>query len=241
MKPTRLNYYLIGAFLLVTSSLFAQNYKVSDYDQSANPGQVIKEIKLPPAKTTGNVYLDDDWHLGNFTMKGAPTYKGFLLRYDLQHQNLEIRIDNEIKVCVLSMLNDFDFMDKSTNQNSHFVNIDEIENSYVISHKGVVKVLLDKNIKLYQHFYLEKKEANYAPTMDIGNKDHKIIKKSSYYVLVNNYLQKVSNSLHKNEIVFGNYSNEVEQFAKANKLKLKNEQHMVAIMDFYNSLLSKEG
>jgi len=230
---------LFTTLLFSTNFLFAQNYKVSDYDPSANPGQVIKEIKLPPPKTEGNVYLDDDWHLGSFKMKGAPLYEGFLLRYDLQHQNLEIRVKEEIKVCVLSMLDEFYFIDKSTNQYQHFLNIKAINDAYIIGHKGVVEILIDDKAPLYKQFYLVTQKANYSPTTDTGSKDNKIIKKSSYYLASNGQLVKFYQSLKKNKKALGNEYELLETYEKEHKLKLKNEKDMISLVTYYNLLLSK--
>lgn len=231
--------YLFALPLLFSMHLLTAQNQVAVYDPDVNPGQLIREVKLPPPKTEGNVYLDDNWHFGNFAMKGTALYNGFLLRYDLRHQNLEIKIDDEIRICVVSMLDEFYFIDKSTNQNSHFISLDKIENSFVIGHKGIIKILADNKVKLYKNYFLETQKANYSPALDMGNKDNKIIKKSSYYLAVDNTIVKLSTSLKKNKAAFGTYFSKIETYSKKNKLRLKNEQDMIALVNYYNTLLSK--
>ncbi len=233
-----MKYLFLLVPLLSTHVLTAQN-QVAVFDLDVNPGQVIRDIKLPPPKTEGNVYLDDNWHFGNFAMNGTPLYEGFQLRYDLQHQNLEIKVDGQIKVCVVSILDEFYFIGKSTTLNSHFISLNNIENSFIIGHKGIVKILVDDKVKLYKNYFLETQKANYSPTTDTGSRNNKIIKKSSYYLDDNNTIVKLSTSLKKSKAVFGTYFSKVEKYAKKNKLKLKNEQEMIALVNYYNTLLSK--
>ncbi len=229
--------YLILAFCVIANDVCSQNTSPVDFERSTNPGHVINEIKLPLAKTTGSIYLIEDWQLGNFTIKGVPAYKGFFLRFDLKDQNLEIKVDNKVKVCVLSRLENFSLENKDLDSSSYFVNINTIPNHYAINTKGVVQVLYEEKIVLYKYFYLETKKATYVPTVALGNRNEQIIKKSSYYVQSSGKVYKISASLKKNKELFINQYIKVENFIKENKLKLKSESDLIKIVKYYNLLL----
>ncbi len=229
--------YLVIAVCTMWGSVCSQHINSADFGNSANPSNVIREINLPPAPTVGNVYLNDGWHRGDFIMKGARSFKGQLLRYDLKHQNLEIKFDNGIKICALSKLESFNFVNSDIDSSFFFVNINTIPNNYVINTKGIAEVLYKEKVTLYKYYFLEHREPTYVPTVALGSKSAKILKKNTFYLQTPEKLYKLSFSFKKNKTAFGKYYFQVEKNAKENGLKLKKQLNMIAIVKYYNSLL----
>jgi len=229
--------YLFLAACITWSSVYSQNDRLGEFKISSNPGVVITEAKLPPAPTIGNVYIDDEWHLGDFTMKGFKKIEGQLLRYDLKHQNLEIKIGNEIKVCPVSQLEDFVWVNKDPNSSSYFININYVPNKSIIDTKGVVQIIFDKKVVLYVHNYLEFQEPTYVVALDMGRRGIKILKKRNYFLQNSGKIDMISSSMKKNKFVFGKEYENVEKFVKENKFKLKVELDLIEVVSYYNTLL----
>lgn len=212
----------------------AQNVTLVDYD--VNPGQYIKEIKLPSAPTKGNYYLDNNWIIGDFTMKGSINLKGQLLRYDLKHNNLEIKLSTEVKVCPLDRLENFTLF-AANGDSLNYMNINSIPSYYKISDRGIVEVLYkgSKSI-LYLFNVLDIKKANYVPTVDMGSKSDKLIKRETYYLQTSGKLYKLEDSLEKNENIFGKDYSKIKEYSKSNKLKIKHRSDLIKILGYYESL-----
>ena len=218
-------------------SALAQVTDVSIVDLTVNPDGVLEEVLLPPPPTEGNVYLNEDWLPGNLVIRGSREIKNQNLRYDLKHKNLEIRTADEIKVCPLSLLESFSWFEREINDSSYFVNINHIPNQSEFYNNGILQVLYEEKASLYRLYYLEVQGSTYVPAFNMGRRTNKILKKSSSVLLSSGKFYTLSNTMKKNKLAFGSEYAEISEFAKKNKLKVKNEADLLGIVKQYNVLL----
>ena len=225
-------------FCIMWISAYSQNNNLVEVlDPSVNPAGIIDELKLPPAPTTGNVYLNDDWQQGNIVLEGSRKINGQLLRYDLKHKHLEIKLGEEIKVCPLSLLKSFSWYNRELNDSAYFVNIKQVPNQLEFYDRCILEILYEEKANLYKQYYLEVQESTYVPAVDMGRRSDKIVKKSSLLLQSQGKFYPLSKSMKNNKKAFGEEFDEVEKFAKENRLKLKNEADVLGIVGHYNLLL----
>ena len=226
---------------LVWCGAYSQgNNLVSVIDTSVDPAGVIQELKLPPAPTTGNIYIFDDWYAGNIVLDGNIEIKGQLLRYDLKHKTLEIKLAEGVKVCPLDLLASFNWFDKNLNDSTYFVNISHVPDQTEFYDRGVLQILYENKATLYKQYHLEFQESTYVPALDMGRRSNKIIKKSTLILQNSGKMYPLAYKLKKNKTVFGEAFEEVEKYAKDNKLKVKNEDDLIGIVKHYNLLLENQ-
>lgn len=228
---------LILVLSVIWVSAVAQIGEVEVIDPTVNPGGIIDELHLPPPATEGNIYLNDEWLPGSLMINGAQELTNQLIRYDIKHKHLEIKMAEEVKVCPLSLLESFSWFDKELKDSSHFVNINNIPNQTEFYDNGILQVLYEEKAALYRLYYLEFQESTYVQALDMGRRSNKIIKKSSSLLFSSGKLYTLSNSMKNNKAAFGDDFKEVEKFAKDNKLKMKNDEDLVGIVRHYNTLL----
>lgn len=222
---------------IIWISSLAQVTDVALVDPSVNPDGVLNEVLLPPPPTEGNVYLNDNWLPGNLVIIGSKKIKNQHFRYDIKHKNLEVRTANEIKVCPLSLLESFSWFDRELNDSSYFVNINHIPNQAEFYKNGILQVLYEEKASLYRMYYLEVQGSTYVPAFDMGRRTNKILKKSSPLLLTSGKFYTLSNTMKNNKTAFGSEYAEISEFAKKNKLKVKNEDDLLGIVKQYNVLL----
>ena len=222
--------------LSISSLVFgqAENVTTSIVDTSIDPAGYITEKKLPPPPLKGNVYLDEEWKYGNITVISGERLKGLQLRYDIQHNNLEfIYKGDDAKVCPLYLLDHYEIVDKE--EATNFKNVANTNLTH-FDLKGVAQVLYSGDIMLYAYTSLNIQDPTYKVEFNMGRQSSRVIKKNSFYIDDGSKAYKISGSLKKNNVVFGDYYTQIESFASKYKLNVKNEADLIQIVKFFDGL-----
>ena len=233
-----LKYVLIFALIFNASleALCQFNSSVSILDET-NPGLVLKEFKPASTGTQGTIYVDEEWNMGSFVLKSKKRLSNYPLRLDIQNKLLEIKYNNEIKVCGPNQLESFEWVEPKTQQQVKYINADkykDVEGTPII---GFLEIVIDNNhSKLLAKEYLKLKKANYVATVDMGSREDKIIKEESYFMSKNNTLYRFSSKKDKNLSLFGEDKDKMKQYVEDNKLKFNNRVDLIKIITHYNSL-----
>jgi len=234
----RSEFYIIVILLLAVQSfrpLFAQSLGESALnDWAGNPRQEIVEIKLPPPTLEGSYYISDKWHSGTIEFKDNKLLTNYSLKYDLENNLLEIMSDVGLVVCGLPFLNSFQWYNYEGNDTTRFTNCEnfifEGENEII----GVVKIAARGKINLYSRNYIVIQEPTYNQALNVGNRNKKILIKTTYYLGKNKNLVAIQ-SKKKFLKYFGNEAKKIEKYRSTNKLKIKEEDDLKQIIDYYNS------
>ncbi len=91
------------------------------------------------------------------------------------------------------------------------------------------------SIAVFKRTTLSIKQANYVPQFDVGSRDDKIMKAEEFYYLKGDTILRIPSSKKKLSEVFGNRSEEIKKYMDINAMRLKEEHHIKAIFDYYNS------
>lgn len=211
-----------------------ENNTVSLVDASVDPAGYIAEMNLPPASIEGTVYLDEEWRYGNISLIGNKSLNGLMLRFDIQHNNLEfIYQGDDAKVCPLYLLSGYEIRVKS--QKFYFKNVANT-NLNTLKLRGVAEVLYEGDIQLYAYTSIDVQDPTYKVEFNMGRQSSRIIKKRKYYLDDGLRVYKLSGSLKKNKEVFKENFDEIDAYAKKNKLNAKNEIDLIQIIRYYENL-----
>lgn len=205
-------------------------------DPYTNPSQVIDEIKLPPPTLEGTYYIEDQWKKGNVFFKSKFILKDFLLKYDLEHHLLEIKTHDDIKVATANQLKSFEW------KNDKAVDYTRFENCTNFSYKdgtpeiGFFEIMVEDSIRLLAKPAFEIVKSNYVPTLAMGRKNDKVVKKETFFIESDNIIYPVSSSKNKNYLLFKSKSKDIENFVKENNLSFKNGDDLIKIVKYYNTI-----
>lgn len=215
---------------LLTISFGASHAQINNQkavlEKEVNPGAIIDEIKLPPPKTLGTYFWDDDWHTGTITLYTGKKIENLPLRYDLEHNQIEVQVGNEVKICGNKLAKQF-FWIETPGDTSFFVHRNDFQ-----------QLLVDnKGIQLLKQITIIEKEADYVPALDVGSKNRKLVKKKNYYLVSNDNVKKFTTNKKKNNLLFGDKADEVSKYLKSNNLKYTKEEDLIKIASYYSSIL----
>ncbi|QSE96033.1 hypothetical protein [Fulvivirga lutea] len=227
---------LLFLIICIPTLSFSQSVSAVTDTKSANPGEVIDQLPLPPPKLEGTFYLNEDWVEGDLWLKNQKVLRGFPLKYDLKNQLLEIKTEYGIKVCQLPLIEKF-VIKQPLKDSIHYYNTSVVNNITFDVPKGICEILVNDKVKVIKYQYMEIKEATYNVALSAGERNDKVLKKDKHYVIVRDQVFELKNKVKKNDEVFGQKTSEVEAFAKKNNLKLKDDAEIIKVFEYYNSLI----
>lgn len=222
--------------VLQSSFLFSQdnNTQVFVIDHMTNPGEVLEEIPLPLSSLEGTFYLEDEWQTGNIYLKTNQVLKNLPLRYDLEHEILEIRVQNNVKVCRPDMLKKFEWKNKESGKYQTFVNTAHFTPTNIKLHKGIMEVLVEDNVSLLKETTIKIIKSTYVPTVDVGQRNDRIKKDDKYYLQIDNKLFGIQKRKEKNLAILQDCKS-LDNFIKVNHLRFNTKEDLIAIVREYNS------
>jgi len=197
-----------------------------------NVNNVVYGLPAPPGEVKGDVYLDEQWNIGNVMLETGVVLERYNLRYDLKSQMLEIQTSMAVKLLDCKMLKTVVWKDAVATR--FFVNASgyKLDGVPLV---GILEVLSDGKKPLMRRSTVHVKRPDYVPALDVGSRDATIYKKTDLFWTVDGNLTEVKG---KKAILaaLSDKSAEVEAYIDKNKLGTKKDEEIARIFDFYNSL-----
>lgn len=206
-----------------------------------NPGSIMMGMPLPPTETVGNTFLNVDWKRTSVLLyEDERLLEGYLVRLDIRTNELNFKIGNEDKVLRGDRVRSFVWTDTLSISPDFFINAKDFVNEENVKFQGFFQVLSDGTRPLLKKTDLEFYKADFNPALNVGSRDNRFVQKSTYYYAINNKVFKVPTNKKKLISIFDKQADEVGKFIKVNSLSLNQDNHLLAIFDYYNSLDKKE-
>lgn len=213
--------------------LFSQNKVAILDDAGTNPGLVIDELRPKPPEMMGSFYLADQWQTGNVYLDSKRNLKNYLLKFDLKNNVLEIKAGETIKVCPLTRLERFEWIDVS-GDTLRFLNSEKLAAAQNASVAGVLEVLEKGSMTLLASYQTEVRQPTYVTGIDVGRKEPRIDKKAVYYLLWNDRLCPLTASKARIEECLGGQAEPLTTYAKQNHLKLTRRADLIQLVRQFN-------
>lgn len=227
-------------FLFVIASLILSDVS-GQYTQTVTPvldqqAGTMKELHPKPEGVKGSVYLNDDWISSDFYLKpgtfAVDTFENVPIKLDLKSNTLEINTKEGIKVLDGSKIQRFEWVNPQNNQKEEYTNCDAF--MFEGTHLNGFCKISGEGVKLTQRHYVEILKADYNVSLDVGNKEDRIIKKMNFYLLRGNKIVEYDRkSLYE---TMSDKAKEIKKFIKDNNIKTSKEEGLERVVDYYNSL-----
>jgi hypothetical protein len=230
--------YLLFAALVFPGILSAQGVKDVTDPVVNNQFGYLTQIPAKPAGVVGSVYLNENWKETTLKLKketyGVSELEGVKMKLDLKTNTMEFQTDKGIKVIGGANVESFVWKNDLQSDDETYINCDKFsfENTKLLGFAHVISP--GKKVSLVQHQYLEFVQADYNVALDVGSKDHKYLKKNKLYLLKDNQLIPVNKK--SIAIAMADKKQQIGQYKKDQKLNLKDQQDLVSLIAYYNSL-----
>jgi hypothetical protein len=212
--------------------------RLVDLDGLSN-ADMLYGIPLPESKLIGDTYLHAQWIPASILLYDQEKLiEGFPMRYDIYLNQLEIKAKNGIKVLKGEKVKSFVWVDSLTKAPAFFVNAQEFTNLDNARLTGFFQVLTDGPLPLFKRTSVDVKKADYNVQLNVGSHDDKILKKEHLFVVKESRIVDVPSGRKKLLPLFGEKSEDVDKFIKANALTANKEHHLAIIFKHYNTLIN---
>lgn len=181
-----------------------------------------------PTNVLGSPYLNEDWKLGTVQVKGQDSYQAYM-RYNAFHDEMEMQ-ENDKAVALMKR----DYITAELEGTLYKIIAYVAEGS---SKKGYVAVLKEGPVSFYNKQQVILREGKEASSSYSKAKPPKFERQDIYLIAFGD--EKAGEvKLNKKAIlsVFPDKQNDLEKFVKENKLKLKSEDEIVKLMEYYETL-----
>jgi hypothetical protein len=201
-------------------------------------GNTIYGIAPEPKKVEGNYYLDEQWNAASILLyRDHTVMEGYRVRYNINSNTFELMEPEKNLVSTLSGLRiqNIVWMDSVYRVPRYFVNgMDFKEDGVPIS--GFFEVLVEGKLPLMRRTIAIFKKSNYNTALMVGNRDDQIIKRNIYYYLKEKDLFVVPKRRKDLFLIFEGKEAEMEAFANANAIDVKESSAIFQLFTYYNSL-----
>lgn len=193
-------------------------------------------IPLEPGRVMGNSYLNADWKRTTFLLYDVDKMlQGYHSRYEIQGDQFEIKATDGIKILNGKKVKSFVWLDSLTKSPHYFVNGRDYTDEENIKCTGFFEVLTEGSLTLLAQTEVVVKAPTYNDKLDMGRRDTQIVKRTHYYYLDNSTLKELPSSKKKLLPLFGEHATVVDEFIRANKLSINDENHLKTLFEHYNT------
>lgn len=203
-------------------------------DVKTGSNAVVTQLAMAPPTTNGDVYLHSDWALANITLSDEKTQlTGYPVKLDLKTNNLEIRYDNQVKLLPARRIREFVLLrnngvrEKFVNASKYVLNESPIEGFLHVVDTGKWALLKKTDLKMI--------ESSYNAALDVGQRDHRLVKDERSFFSRGNTLYEIDLSLKKFCKQFIGHESAISKFIKEEKLSLKKADDLHALLVFLNT------
>ena len=200
--------------------------------------EMLYGIPLPEGKVIGDSYLSTEWKKSVILLyDNNKLIEGFPVRYDIKSDDLEVKGRTEVKVLEGRKVKSFMWIDSSRSEPYYFVNAKDFKLDGVPL-TGFFEVMVDGNSPLFKKTNISIKKADYNATLNMGSRDDKILKNSTYFAVDGASISEIPGNKKKFLQLLKSKADQVESYMDENGLSIKREEELVAIFKYYNSLNS---
>ncbi|UJP64250.1 carboxypeptidase-like regulatory domain-containing protein [Mongoliitalea daihaiensis] len=200
-------------------------------------GNSVFGIPPEPKQLIGDYYLDGNWNKASILLyKNAEVIEGYLVRYQINSNNFEIRAEDSDEISTIPGLRiqNLVWVDNEFNIPRFFVNgMDFKDEGSPIS--GFFEVLVDGKKPLLRRTIATIRESNYNEALMVGERDDKIVKRNQYYYAVGKNIFIIPKKKKQFLEIFGEQSDMIAEFIQKNKINFKEPSALYSIFTHYNS------
>jgi hypothetical protein len=217
-----------------------RNFMQNKYllERMANTDQLLMGTiqTLPPAPpdVVGDDMLNQHFQKATFLLNDSSLLEGLPVKYYITRNEFDVKTKAGLRALKGDRVKSFVWIDSATKRPQVFINAREFKRPDGTQGVGFFQLITEGKVGLIKQTEVIFKEANYHVALNVGSRDHKLIKKTHYYYLINNTFSPLPKK--KLESIFPDHQTDVQRFIKINAIDAAREDHLQALFDYYNSL-----
>lgn len=197
---------------------------------------MFNKITTAAPGVVGDAFLNNSFSEATFLMfEGEKIIGGYRAKYDILRDDFYLLHQNVVRVLNGTSVRNFLLVDSLNRAKSFFINGSLLKDEAGAPLSGFYEVLADGPSALLKKTNAVVKAADFHPALNVGSKDHRVIKTTSFFYSTNDVVSKIPSSKNLAK-AFPQQTEEMTKFIKVNGLSLKEERDLKKVFEYYNSL-----
>lgn len=210
----------------------------NNVDMLSGTTGMLGGLPQPPPGVVGDAFLKSYFCNGALLLfEGDQVVGGYAIKYDIQKDDFYLKKDRVIRVLEGSKVKNLVLVDSLSNAQLQFINGSLLKDVTGAPFIGFFEVLQDGNPALLRRTEIEVKAPDFHPALNVGSKDHRVVKHTRLYAAREGVAQEVPAG-KKIVQLFPGKEDAISEFIKVNKLNVKSEYHLKTIFKQYETLVS---
>jgi hypothetical protein len=206
-----------------------------------NPGANMPLMPMEKPSTIGDPYLNRTWNKTTFMLYGSEKLsEGYLTRYDLLGQELDLYLDGGVKVIKADKIRSFVWIDSVSGRPEYFMNGKDFKSEDGVPFTGFFEVVTEGKMPIFRKPEAKMLESNFNATLNIGRRDNEISKRSALYYMDGDLLRKVPSSMKKITALFGEHEPQMKAYVKLNALRADTERDLILLFRHYEATTKQQ-
>ncbi|SMO32398.1 hypothetical protein SAMN06265219_10145 [Gracilimonas mengyeensis] len=225
---------LFPLVLLFTSPLIAQSSESDKQQYDAWNGD-SKLFLTKNNNVKGSQYFSDDWVDGKVILDNKSITKKLKLNYNIYEQKVVFKEGDELRAYDPDKIKGFIILDDNGNVETQFANGFYDENLN-IGPSDLMRVVYSGDTKLLaKHEVFFDQNSSRDP---FSNAKYSEYKESVTYYLLTEHIGLTKTRLKRNPFIetLGTHEKDLKEYAKAARLKIKNEREARTLLYYYDSI-----
>ncbi len=218
----------------VINNVRANNILTRFAAQRVTPGDMTFGITTPRTTTIiGDTYFDSHWGLSSIQLKDDDRLiEGYYTRYDVKNNEFEFLLGKEVRVLPGKKVKNVMWID-SLSKKPRVVTAMTDYTVEGVPLTGFMELLAEGDYPLFKRIDLEILKPDFSPALNVGSKDYRIIKKTSYYYGIGNDLHRLKNKKSLAALI-AKCPKDVVGFMKAEAINTGQEDDLIRLFVFAN-------
>ena len=224
--PTKMKKIITLLFSLLFSLIVIaqENSKILFPD-----GMLFSTKKEPLTGPEGSIYLYEDWKNATLHTNKNDTISGVSVKVNLFHHQTVIQDENEEKAVEHTYLNYIEIENRKLYSSSNWVMEKRTDGLFEFIYESA-------NCKIAKLLYVQHMKPNYNIQSNSGSKVDIYTLKDESYLIIEDKAFKIPVSTKSFAALFGEKENDISQFIKKEKLKIKKVNDLIKIVNFYETV-----
>jgi hypothetical protein len=187
------------------------------------------EIPLANPQVLGSTYLIENWSSADIVVKDSLVVHDIKVRLEIEQGLIELLLNDKTKYIALK-----DVQSVKIHSQSPIVQSASLYSYKGTRLNGLVEVYKGTKYTLVKQYYIEFIKANYNVALDVGSKNHRKVKKVTFFILDGSNLILVKGSSKKVAAQFSADREKALTLLKTNNLKLSSETDVFRFVTLLN-------
>lgn len=227
--------------LAITITLLLVQLPASSYAWQQHyflPSGLATTTQAHGSVSPDKVYIQEQWSQGRVFLVSGEVLENSMLRFDLNHQQLEIKHGKNISICNARLYTGFEWHDKTTGLSTRYVKrIVPNQKGLRTGHRLFKLVYEGEHIQLLQRMDITRDQKNRRKS-PVDEDYLQSLKTQEFYMLTDTGLHGLHHKKRAQSFAhFGPLEEQVRDYVKVNDYRLDREADLLEIIQYYDSRL----